>query len=567
MAAMSDARPGRAIGTRFRVHAEKSFRVLPRPGQGEHPDRVVEADCGLTRSPEPMRAGVPSETLGMDEGGGSESSHQGRNTVRSRHPWLPLIAFTTVIVGVYILFGLATIKVYPRVWVDEAWYTQPAWSFVDQGSFTLPMFDGLAGVDRDNVVMGRVYLLLMAGAYWLSDVNVTAVRLVSFMAGLVAIAAVCAVGHEVWNRRVGVLAAVLMAVSPNFVRQSHDARPEMVLLATWMSALYLTLSGDRKGSSWRLAAGGLVAGLAADTHLNGVVFPVALFIVLLVRRSSPRKCAFYLLGLVVASAWWAWVHVLQDPGLFQEQLDMFSNGVPVVDALEEPLQMFALEVARYILVVPRASILLVWVAVLAAVVLLRHHRDRALLSLLAIIATVFLFMALFVGSRSTDYAILLWPLCALLVARLIDTLPRPGAIGLATALVVISVASIGWTIWQHLPSDYDRYVAKLRAHVPLESTVQADPFIWFGMADQPLIATHYFVLTKDSYQDAVRRLGVDYVILDQPNLGGRARYSAQVSAFLEEHAELVAEVEDPLYGGFIAGDRRGYLSPIYRIID
>ena len=104
------------------------------------------------------------------------------------------------------------------------------------------------GVERDNVVMGRVHLLLMAVAFWVGDVNVAAVRMVSFVSGLVAIVAVFGVGRELWNRRVGVLAAVLLALSPNFVRQSHDARPEMMLVAFWTTALYFILSGNQAGS-------------------------------------------------------------------------------------------------------------------------------------------------------------------------------------------------------------------------------------------------------------------------------------------------------------------------------
>jgi 4-amino-4-deoxy-L-arabinose transferase-like glycosyltransferase len=487
----------------------------------------------------------------------------------ARRAWLPAVAVTAVLVVVYVLFGLATLTVIPSVWVDEAWYTQPAWSFVTQGTFALPMFDDLAGVDQDNVVMGRVYLLLMAIAFWVGDVSVAAVRMVSFVSGLVAVVAVFGIGWELWHRRVGVLAAVLLSLAPNFVRQSHDARPEVMLVAFWTTALYLVLSGDRTASPWRLVAGGLVAGLAADTHLNGVIFPVALFVVLLVRRTTLRKLVLYSLGVVFAGTWWVWLHILQDPGLFREQLEIFSVPMPVFEVLERPVQVFAIEIARYLLVQPRASILMAWVAVLAAIVLLRHHCDRSLLSLLALFGTVFLFMALFVGTRSPGYAVLLWPVGALLVARLVDVSPRRAAVGLMGGLIIVSIAATGWDTWKQLQSSYDGHIARLQEQVPPNATVQADPFLWFGFADQPFLASHYFVLAE-SYEVNARRLGIDYVILDLPQIGTCAwctSYSGEVTDFLEEHAELIAELHDPLYGGFIAPDGDGFVSQVYRVTD
>jgi 4-amino-4-deoxy-L-arabinose transferase-like glycosyltransferase len=396
----------------------------------------------------------------------------------------------------------------------------------------------------------------MAVAFWVGDLSVATVRMVSLLSAAVALTAVFGIGRELWSRRVGVLAVVLLAVSPNFVRQSHDARPEMMLVVFWTTALFLVLNGERNGSPLRLAAGGLVAGLAADTHLNGVIFPVALFVVLLVRRASPGKLVFYSLGVVVAGLWWLWLHVLQDPALFREQLEVFGVPMPVVEILERPVQVFALEAARYVFVQPQASVLLLWVAVLAAVVLLRHHRDSALLSLLALFGTVFVFMALFVGTRAPWYAVILWPVCALLVARLVDVSPRRVAMGLMGVLVTVSIAATAWTVWQQSEWSYDRHVARLQEVIPPDATVQGDPSLWFGFADQPFIASHYFTFTE-AYEANASRLGIDYVILDTTQAGTCAwcaSYRDEVTEYLDSHAELVAEVE-----------AIGFASQVYRI--
>ena len=176
-------------------------------------------------------------------------------------------------------------------------------------------------------------------------------------------------------------------------------------------------------------------------------------------------------------------------------------------------------------------------------------------------------MALFVGTRSPGYAVLMWPVGALLVARLVDVSPERVAVGLTGGLIMISIAATGWYTWQQSQSSYHRHVARLQELVPPDATVQADPFLWYGFSDQPFIASHYFVLAE-SYEENARRLGIDYVILDLPQIGMCAwctSYSEEVTAFLAEHAELIAELDDPLYGGFIAPDGNGFVSQVYRM--
>ena len=88
----------------------------------------------------------------------------------------------------------------------------------DERNVRDPMFDDLAGVDRTNVVMGRVYLAMMAIAYWVGGANVEAVQAVSFVSGLVAVAAILGTDGTLGStsRRSGPRAGV----APNFVAAS-----------------------------------------------------------------------------------------------------------------------------------------------------------------------------------------------------------------------------------------------------------------------------------------------------------------------------------------------------------
>ena len=478
-------------------------------------------------------------------------------------------AVAALLAVAYLLFGLLTLAEFPLVWRDEAWYAQSAWAFADQGTFALPMFADLSGFDRDNVVYGRTYLAAVAAIFEVFGLSPYTARLISFVSGLVAITAVFGIGRELWNPKVGAIAAVFMAVTPNFVLQSHDARPEMMVVAFWTTAFYLVLSGDRLHSGWRLFLAGLIAALTADVHLNGAIVAPALFVVLLLRRSPPRGLVVFSLGAILGGLWWVFVHVLPDPALMREQSGTFGFGLPVSEVLTEPLKVILLEIARYVLVEPRMSVIILALAVIAAVVLLVKRRDRALITLLSFGLVFHVFMTLFSGTKVPFYAVLLLPLAALLVARLVDISPRPLAWGVSGLLVVTSLFSVGTIAIDQVPADYDAYIARLREHVPDGATIQGEPTIWYGFADHPLIATPYF-LWAGPYEEEVRRLGIEYVIGDDLRpMPGCPECSEvppeEMLRFLDEHAELVTEIEDEHYGRIETGDPGDVVTRIYRI--
>lgn len=219
----------------------------------------------------------------------------------------------------YVFVGLATLTVFPLVWSDEAWYTQSAWSLSADGSFALPMFADFAELDVDNTVYGRLYMMAVAAAFEAMGVSAWSARLVSFLSGIVAITAVFAVGRELWSPRVGLLAALLLAVSPVFVDQTHDARPEIMQIAVTMVAFYLLLLGVRLHSHPLVLSSGVTAALAADVHLNGLIVPVALFVVLLVLRANRQLAVSFAVGAGIGAAWWLALHVLPDPERFFAQ--------------------------------------------------------------------------------------------------------------------------------------------------------------------------------------------------------------------------------------------------------
>src|SRR3990172_8003814 len=206
---------------------------------------------------------------------------------------------TSIVVAAYIAIGLISLARVPIVWLDEPLYTQPAWSLVTNGSLGMPMFSGLHGFDQDNVIFGRIHLGAVAASFKLLGLGPFQARLPSFLAGLAVIYLTYLLGRRLWNARAGVVAAIALAVSPVFVMQTHDARPEILLLAFFLAALYLAVRSDAELGIRGHVGAGAIAGLAADIHLNGLLVPFVL-LAFVGLRTGPNRILLRSAAAIVA---------------------------------------------------------------------------------------------------------------------------------------------------------------------------------------------------------------------------------------------------------------------------
>jgi uncharacterized membrane protein len=141
------------------------------------------------------------------------------------------------------------------LWVDEIY------AVAVRGS--APVGELLTAIDPHP----PLYYLLLHG--WMSVFGKSAVaaRSLSVLFGMVGVLALYLLGRRLYDDRVGLLAAGLLAVSPMHVQYSRETRMyallvALVVVATW---LYVRLLDDDR---WILEAGYLLAALAAlYTHL------------------------------------------------------------------------------------------------------------------------------------------------------------------------------------------------------------------------------------------------------------------------------------------------------------
>ncbi len=157
------------------------------------------------------------------------------------------------------------------------------------------------------------------------DRNESAARLPSLFASIASVALVYAVGRQLYgDGRVGLLAALLLALSPFDILFASTAFTDPLLVALALGALLAAAKGQ-------LGIAGLVTGLAAATKQQGLLFLPLVVAVGLVGSGQVRQSAASWLRFIAALAavagaafWWDAARV-QRPGFWTQGLVSYGS--------------------------------------------------------------------------------------------------------------------------------------------------------------------------------------------------------------------------------------------------
>jgi len=168
---------------------------------------------------------------------------------------------------------------------------------------------------------GIVPLWIIAGSYKLLGVDVFALRLPSLLLNTAAIWLTFEIGRRLMDRRAGLIAAALQALSPCFgflVRGRSFSDHVDITLLFWLEAAFLFLTIGLQSGRWRwFIFAGVAQGLAFLTKsFVGILPGAALLLMLVLRMTGLRplyawKALLIVMGVTVATAapWTIWCMV------------------------------------------------------------------------------------------------------------------------------------------------------------------------------------------------------------------------------------------------------------------
>ncbi len=189
---------------------------------------------------------------------------------------------TLLKIGVFLLLGLLLLSCYQRTeHFDDAWFAEQSYWLVRDGWVRSELFRGLNGWENRIYVFHKLYIYTSALLMSLIGFSLPASKLLTMLCALTT-------GYLIWryNRRSSALeqwlALLLYAGCGIVIQYVAVNRPEMMCMLLGFSSYYvLSQRIDRAGGRPGLA--GLLAGMAALTHLNGLIYMVAGLVWLLVR--------------------------------------------------------------------------------------------------------------------------------------------------------------------------------------------------------------------------------------------------------------------------------------------
>lgn len=188
--------------------------------------------------------------------------------------WLALLA---------ILLGAAALRLPALDAVPQGWHYDEA----VQGIFAREILQGARPVFFTAFTGQEPLYMYLAAAIMAvaGDEGALTVRLASALVGLGTVAGVYLLTRELWDRKVALLAAAIMALSFWHTVGSRNGYRTISLPLLEVFALFLLVAALRRGAWWRYLLAGLVLGGTAYTYISARALPVA---------------------LLVAGVWWLW---------------------------------------------------------------------------------------------------------------------------------------------------------------------------------------------------------------------------------------------------------------------
>ncbi len=196
-----------------------------------------------------------------------------------------------------------------HLWVaDEQTYTQWAYHMLRTGDYMNEWaFGGMA------IWIGKppLFMWMISFAYQIFGVNNFAARFWGTVLGTFSLVALFYLGKRLYNRYVGLMAALILGTFYTFFIFSRHAMTDVPMLFFMIASIYFLVDSEKaKHSNVWAALSGVFFGLALMTkQLEALVIPLVIFCYLIVTQKSlrflitKRFTLFWSMGLLIFMPW------------------------------------------------------------------------------------------------------------------------------------------------------------------------------------------------------------------------------------------------------------------------
>ena len=385
-------------------------------------------------------------------------------------------------------------------YVDEAWFSMPAWNLAEHGSFGTPVIEPsgspLPGLDvKLSHIRSHTYwylpLPIVVEAAWFRVLgfSIFHMRLFTTMWAMLLLAAWFIVVQRLTrNLWVAALGVAFTAADPIFLDRSGFGRFDLMSCALGFCGIAAYLSLRERSLAKALLAGHTLVVAAGMTHPTGGLLSWPGLVALIVYFDRRRLRWSYLplvaLPYLAAAAGMA-IYISQDVAAFRDQFFGITGGR--LEGILAPLSLIRRELIRYLNVYgfnPEGSAIsrlkvtiLVAYASAAALLLFRSGARRRYGALLTLAAAYIVALTVFDNFKQQWYVIYIVPLFGALLSAALFEIPPVWRRWAAAALAIVCLADVASVVRLSLADRYDHVyrplVSYLKEHAGPNSVVMA----------------------------------------------------------------------------------------------
>ena len=184
----------------------------------------------------------------------------------------------------YALLYSFNLNKFPVINGDENWFINPAYDLAMFGKMGTSMTYGSYNLANFTYWQPPVFILLMAASFKLFGFGIIQARMVSVGLGFLTVLFTYLLGLKLYNKKIGILASLLLMLNPLFFMISRNARMEIAVACFMVIALYCTFLALKESKLGYYFAAAFFATLAFLSHPNGVIAILSVFLIILAEK-------------------------------------------------------------------------------------------------------------------------------------------------------------------------------------------------------------------------------------------------------------------------------------------
>lgn len=489
------------------------------------------------------------------------------------------ICLIIALIAAYAAINLATLTRFPFVHSDEPWLSGLSRNILEKGDYkvTESFFDLK---DRYPHAIKILFHTLQIIFIKLMGYSIFTFRFMSLIFGMLSLVLMYKLCKLIFSSRLGAWsAAILLAVDVQFIYASHFARQEIIILFILLLGLWYKFKHNEAFSIKHDIVLGCIIGVSIGVHPNSFIISLPFgFIYLYEIFFVKKRKLTNLLALIGTVSCFAIIFVgislYFDPS-FVSNYSKYGSEFEVFNPLTSKIQeikqfyqklYYGVSGTYYTPNIKLQFYLFAMVFVLSVIKIFADNNSKERKSkLISVILTIIAINAgiIIIGRFNQTSIIFVFPMFYILIAYLLEVLPRPQR-QIVTCLLAAAIAGV--TVLNYLEykdNSYEKYLSQLSLavspHAETLGNLNTEYYFENGkLHDYRNLA--YLKQKGMSFEEYIRGNNIEYIVyseeLDlihqlQPKwngIYGAIDYYDEMNSFIDKNCELVSSYSDAYYG-------------------